>query len=283
MTSVTRPRVLLVAICAAVVVPVTPLTAGAAGDTATVYIVQGVADSRMAVTVDGTLVAGDAAAKAVIGPLTLSAGQHTVSAKNPSGSAAVSATVTLTAGTSVDTVLHRQVDPSKPPAITVFPNDLSPVVAGNGRLVVAHTATVGPADVRVNQKVLFANIASGEALTLTVPAGTYPVDIVPNATTGPVVLGPVDLPVGGNALTRVFAIGVAATSSMDAIVQVLPLATQGAGMTPSGVPAGDGGQAVALMAGSDGSDRQGLIGLVGVLGAAVVALAAWLRRRPAKA
>ena len=66
---------------------------------------------------------------------------------------------------------------------------------GKARLVVAHTAVVPPADVRVDGTVLFSNIANGEALTLVVPGGTYNVDIVPAATSGPVVFGPVPVAV----------------------------------------------------------------------------------------
>lgn len=105
---------------------------------------------------------------------------------------------------------------------TAFPNDLSPVAADSGRVTVAHTAAGGPADIRVNGQVLFANVANGESLTLTVPAGSYTVDIVPTAATAPAVFGPVTLPVKAASLTRVFAIRVAATGSMDAVVQVLP-------------------------------------------------------------
>jgi hypothetical protein len=251
-----------------------PMTAGhasAAEATGTVYVVQGVADTAMTITVDGKAVATAAAAKTIVGPLTLSAGSHTVAAESPTRTETVTASVSVTAGSNVDAVLHRQVDPSKPPVITTFPNDLSAVTAGSGRLVVAHTAAVGPADVRVDQKVLFANIANGEALTVTVPASTYSVDIVPSATSGPVVFGPANVPVAPTALTRVFAIGVAATSSMDAVVQVLPLSVRGSGTKPSTVNAGDGGQAAALVSAADGAiDDRDLIAvaLLAVVGAA---------------
>ena len=251
-----------------------PMTAGhasAAEATGTVYVVQGVADTAMTITVDGKAVATAAAAKTIVGPLTLSAGSHTVAAESPTRTETVTASVSVTAGSNVDAVLHRQVDPSKPPVITTFPNDLSAVTAGSGRLVVAHTAAVGPADVRVDQKVLFANIANGEALTVTVPASTYSVDIVPSATSGPVVFGPANVPVAPTALTRVFAIGVAATSSMDAVVQVLPLSVRGSGAKPSTVNAGDGGQAAALVSATDGAvDDRDLIAvaLLAVVGAA---------------
>ncbi|MEP6649326.1 MAG: DUF4397 domain-containing protein, partial [Lapillicoccus sp.] len=269
MVSAPRRRVIVAALLVAPGVAVAPLVAVdayAAPATGTVYVVQGVADTPMTITVDGKAVATGAAAKTVVGPLTLSAGNHTIAAESPTGTATVSASVPVAGGNNIDTVIHRQVDPSKPPVITTFPNDLSSVAAGSGRLVVAHTAAVGPADVRVDQKVLFANIASGEALTVTVPAGTYSVDIVPTATSGPVVFGPANVPVAQTALTRVFAIGVAANSSMDAVVQVLPLSVRGAGATPSTVNAGDGGQAADLVAAAQGSsDTGGLLAFGAVL------------------
>ena len=149
------------------------------------------------------------------------------------------------------------------------------VAAKSGRLVVAHTAAVGPADVRVDQKVLFANIANGEALTMSAPAGTYTVDIVPSATSGPVVFGPADVPVKETALTRVFAIGVAATNSMDAVVQVLPLSARGAGTSPSTVNAGDGGQAAELTAAERAESPAPVAPIVLVLFAVAVAVAWW--------
>ena len=248
-----------------------------AAPTGTVYVVQGVADTPMTITVDGKSVATAAPAKTIVGPLTLSAGTHSITAESPSGTGTVTASMSLAAGANVDAVIHRQVDPSKAPVVTTFPNDLSAVAAGSGRLIVAHVAAVGPADVRVDQKVLFANIANGEALTVTVPGGKYKVDIVPTATSGPVVFGPADVPVAQTALTRVFAIGVAATNSMDAVVQVLPLSARGSGAMPSTVNAGDGGQAADLVAAAHGSsDRSGLVAL-GVVSVAALLLMAGRR------
>jgi hypothetical protein len=272
-----RPGV-VVALALALGVAVAPVTAGAARAAeapGTVYVVQGVAGTSMTVTVDGKQVASAAAAKTIVGPLSLSAGDHTVAAQSTAGGESVSATVSVPAGGNLDAVVHRQVDPSKPPVVTTFPNDLSAVAAGSGRLVVAHTAAVGPADVRVDQKVLFANIANGEALTVTVPAGTYRVDIVPAATSGPVVFGPADVPVKATALTRVFAIGVAATNSMDAVVQVLPLSTRGAGTSPSTVNAGDGGQAAELTAAERSESPAPVAPILLVLAAAAVAVSWW--------
>ena len=131
---------------------------------------------------------------------------------------------------------------------------------------------------------LFANVANGESLTLTVPAGSYTVDIVPTAATAPVVFGPVTLPVKAASLTRVFAIGVAATGSMDAVVQVLPLTARGSGIPPASVNAGDGGQAQALIADQSGADTGVGLGavpliLAGCLGLALAAFAVLRIRR----
>ncbi|HEU4332824.1 MAG TPA: DUF4397 domain-containing protein [Lapillicoccus sp.] len=273
-----RRRGVVVALALALGVLVAPVTAGgaqAADATGTVYVVQGVAGTAMTISVDGKAVATAAAAKTIVGPLSLTAGDHTVAAQSTTGGESVSATVAVPAGGNLDAVVHRQVDPSKPPVVTTFPNDLSAVAAGSGRLVVAHTAAVGPADVRVDQKVLFANIANGEALTVTVSAGKYSVDIVPAASSGPVVFGPADVPVAATALTRVFAIGVAATSSMDAVVQVLPLSARGAGTAPSTVNAGDGGQGAELTAAERPDAPTPIAPVLLILAAVAVAVSWW--------
>lgn len=259
-----------------------PAAAPAADGQATVYIIQGVDDTTMSLSVDGKSVKSDAAAKTVVGPLRLAPGRHTVTATPSGGGAPVQAAIQAGSGSSTDVVLHRQVDVTKPPVITAYPNDLSAVTAGSGRLTVAHTAAVGPADIRVKGKVLFANVANGEELTLTVPQGSYPVDIVPAAAQGPVVFGPVNLPVKKATLTRVFAIGVAATNSMDAVVQVLPVPTRGSGTAPALVDAGDGGQAESLIASQQerGSGSGPTVGVWAILLLLAAASLSRLRRHP---
>lgn len=254
----------------------------AATGNATIFVVQGVDGATMDISVDGREVATRAKAKTIVGPLSVAPGRHVVQAEGAAGP--VQGTLAVTAGSSTDVVVHRPVEANRPPVITVYPNDLSPVSSGSGRLTVAHDAAVGPADIRVNGDVLFENIANGEQLTLVVPAGTYSVDIVPTAATSPVVLGPVDLPVAKASLTRVFAIGVAATGSMDAVVHVLPTGTRGSGATPSGVDAGDGGQAQALIqareraaSGAAGTRSTPAVAALGALGLGLAVMV--LRRR----
>lgn len=245
--------------------------------TATLYVIQGVDGATLDLSLDGSVVAAGAASRTIAGPLRLKPGRHVLQAAG-SGNP-VRATLTLTAGSSTDAIVHRQVDANRPPTITVYPNDLSSVSSGSGRVTVAHDAAVGPADIRVNGKVLFKNVANGEQLTLVVPSATYSVDIVPTAASSPVVFGPVNVPIKAASLTRVFAIGVAATNSMKAVVQVLPVSTRGSGIDPSAMDAGDGGQAQPLIR-EHGRDRGASVSLGAALfGLATAAAVAAVRRR----
>ena len=65
---------------------------------------------------------------------------------------------------------------------------------GPGSLV-APTASIVPADVRVDGRVVFTNIANGEAATTQVQARAAPGDAGPHRARGPAVLGPVDVAV----------------------------------------------------------------------------------------
>lgn len=246
-----------------------------AASPASVYVIQGVDATSWTLSVDGEEVADQAPAKQIVGPLDLAPGKHSVSAVDESGTK-VQASMTIQAGESLDVVLHRPVDPTADPIFTTFTNDLAAVAAKSGRLTVAHTAVAPPADIRVDGDVLLANVASAEQISTTVPAGTYPVDVVPTATDGPSVLGPVDLAVEAGALTRVFAIGNANEQTMDAVVQVIKLPTSDSAV-PSDVPAGDGGQGEGLLA-ADGASTSLLAGLtLAVAGGLLVA--AGRRRR----
>jgi hypothetical protein len=91
------------------------------------------------------------------------------------------------------------------------------------------------------------------------------VEVVPTGQDTDPLLGPVDLPVKGGVLTRVFAIGQPKNGSMDAIVQVLPLRTTGS-KAPGSVNAGSAG----LVAGV--SARHDSTGSFAALAGAVVAI-----------
>lgn len=242
-----------------------------------VYLVQGVPGAAVDVAVDGKAVKGSVAAKAIVGPLRLSAGKHTVTFKTADWT--VSSTVNV-ARPSSDVVLHWPASSTQKPVVSVFGNDLASVGADKGRLTVAHTAVVAPADIRVNNKVLFANIANGEFATAEVPADTYSVEVVPTGQTKNPLLGPVDLPVAKGALTRVFAIGQPSNGSMDAVVQVLPLSTKGS-PAPGQVDAGSAGLVATPTPASPNSSNAATVGIVGGVLLAVGTVMMYARRRRA--
>lgn len=237
-----------------------------------VYLVQGVVGTSWDLEVDGRQVAGAVGGKEVVGPLDLDAGPHRVEAT--SGGTTVTGTVDVTAGSSQDVVIHLPVDASDDPVVTAFENDLRGVPAGRSRLSIAHTAAVGPADIKVDGDVLFADVASGEELTVVVPATTYRVAVVPAATDDPPVLGPVDLPVRAGTYTRVFAIGVAARGTMDAVVHELPVGERGSAAAPGSIPGGNGGQHAA-----QGAPTVPVLAGVGVLALVGALLVRGPRRR----
>ena len=251
---------------AAVLVSAPAATAASTGEA---YVIQGLLGETYDVAVDDEVVHRGATPKAIIGPIKLSSGNHVVELRKGS-TTALQQRFTVRAGQSVDVVAHKRADSTMSPVLTAFRNDTTPVGPGKVRLTVAHTAAAPPADIRVDGSVLFRNVANAEALTLLVPAKTYTVDIVPAATTGEPILGPVDLPLKAGTLTRVFAIGSVASNSMDAVVHSLPVKVAGA-QAPGVVRTGDGGQ-TALGLVDDGTQLP-MAALVAALGAVVLAAA----------
>ncbi len=220
-------------------------SARAAEPTGEVFIVHGVVGETVDVYVDGKNVCPDAVPKTVVGPLQLTPGVHTLEIKSPSGTL-LSTKFTVKAGTSRDIVVHRKADSSGTVTATVFQNNKKPIGPGKARLVVTHVASAPPADIIVDGKPLFRNVANGESLWVDVPAKNYRVAVIPT-TGGDPILAAVTISLPAGKLTRVFAIGDPKNQTMDAVVQTLRLRTIGA-KRPTSVQTGDGGQAAALFA-----------------------------------
>lgn len=216
-----------------------------AADEASIYLVHGLAEGSVAVTVDGETVTEGLGATEVAGPFSLAAGEREVTFTTEDGSE-VSSSVDLGAGASSDVVLHLPATASGDPVVTEYPNDLSSVQRGRAAVAVAHTAAVPPADIRVDGEVLFANVANGEYLYEVVPAGAYEVDIVPTGKDSPAVLGPLELELTAGALTRVYAVGDPEADSMAVASHVIRTGTSGSGR-PQSVDTGRGGLADRLL------------------------------------
>jgi uncharacterized protein DUF4397 len=270
------PLLLAVTVAAAPAVLAVPADAAAGGN---LYVVQGLPGKSLDISIDGKQVAGGVAAAKLVGPFGVAAGKRMVTAKQ-GGKLVIQREVTVGSGASMDVVIHQPVSPTGAPLITTYTNKLDAVPADKGGLRVAHDAAVGPADIRVNGKVAFANVANGESLEAVVPAATYKVDIVPAGATSPVVLGPLDLPIKAGYLTRVFAVGAPSQKTMTVAAGTIKLPSTGSGK-PGLVNTGTGGQAAGLdQAQSSAADESGLwvvVLLVGLL-AAVVTVRKVVRR-----
>jgi hypothetical protein len=215
------------------------VTSSYAANEAKVYVVQGLPGRVLDVAVDGKKVASGVKTAAIAGPYAVKAGSRKITFSD-NGEVVLERAFSIKARSSSDVVVHLPENSADDPAVTVFRNDLSSVPRGKASLVVAHTATVPPADIRVNGDVLFENIGNGEALKLTVPVATYNVAIVPTGESEPVVLGPLELTVKGGAVNRVYAIGDPGKKTMNVAVHVIPTASSGSGR-PSDVNTGRGG------------------------------------------
>ncbi|HYY10408.1 MAG TPA: DUF4397 domain-containing protein [Kineosporiaceae bacterium] len=254
-----------------------PRAGAAASGNGQVYLVHGIVGTPVAVDLDGRRLAEAAQPKTVLGPISLPVGRHVVVLRTGTKTV-TSASFTVTAGRSIDVVAHRAADAAQTARVVVFRNDMAPVAQGRTRLVVAHTAVAPPADVRVDGSVLFHDVASGESLSLVVPAKTYTVDVVPVAGSG-TILAPVKVTLKPGTLTRVFAVGDPSNGTADAIVQVLPVGVGGSGV-PSRVPTGDGGQAATSFTG-DGPGRP-LFAVLAVAVGVLLLLGRTLARAPSR-
>jgi len=192
----------------------------------TVTLVQAVPGRTVEMRVDGRALHRVAHVGDVIGPVRLAAGRHVVAFVGPGGVPAT-ATVGLRQGASVDVVLHRPAAVQGASVVTSFRTPNRPIRAGWARILVADTATLAPADVRVDNRVVSANIANGESASIDLPAGRHLVTLVPTGQRAPAVLGPLKVPVAAGTVTMVYAVGGPRAGAHRAIVHTVGLANAG--------------------------------------------------------
>ncbi len=231
--------VVVVAVWATTGLP--PIGLVAAEPAGIVYLVQALPNGSVDLAIDGRTVAVAARPGAVVGPLKVPSGTRRLTAR-VDGELLLGSAFRVGPGRSLDVVVHSPARVNAPAAVTVFHNAPAGVPPGKGMLVVANTATVPPADITVNGRVRFANIANGEALNLVVPAGTYKVGIVPTGASGPPILPMATVAVRPGFMARVFAVGNITTGPVNRVVHMLALPRRGTGK-PTRVDSGSGGQA----------------------------------------
>jgi hypothetical protein len=205
-----------------------------------VYVVHGIPATPVDVWVNGAKTLENFQPKDVAGPLDLPEGSYDLALTAP-GQPLASAILTVDdaavpGGANISLVAHLKADGN--PTITAFANDVSPVAAGEARLIVRHTAAAPAVDVRAGGTPVFSNLTNPNEAKGEVPAGTVSADVVA-AGTSTVVLGPTDLTLNEGTATIVYAIGSLEQQSLDLVAQTLT----GLHSAPGGVPTGDGGLA----------------------------------------
>jgi hypothetical protein len=267
------PLTLVVTVAAAPALLAVPAQAVVSSD---IYIVQGLPGRSLDISIDGRTVASGVATTKIVGPFGVAAGKRMVTARQ-GGKVVIQREVSVGSGVSVDAVIHLPVSPTGAPVLTSYVNKLNAIPKDKAALRVAHDAAVGPADIRVNGKVAFANVANGESLEAVVPAGTYKVDIVPAGASSPVVLGPLDLPAQAGVLTRVFAVGDPNAKTMNVAAGTIKLPATGTGK-PQLVNTGTGGQAAELNQVHSSTSSLWIVVVLAGLLAAVVTVRKVVRR-----
>jgi hypothetical protein len=255
-----------------------PLVAGApagadapAPQPASVSVVQAVPGATVQVSVDGRRVAAGAAVGDVLGPFALDPGSHEISFR--AAGVKVSSTLDVAAGDTSDVVLHLPADVGGDPVVHSYEAPSGPIGPGKARVLLAHTATVAPADVEVDGQTVFTNIANGEFADADVPEGSIEVALLPSGAEGAdPILGPLDVTLEARTLSMIYAYGNPRDSSMNVIAHTVDLAADGS-VRPSRIETGSaglvGGRVTTFSGGAREDDRDlpvpatlGLVALV---------------------
>ena len=217
-----------------------------------ITIVQALPDATVQVSIDDREVAADAVVKDILGPFQLDPGSHEIAFTDSSGSVDVVSRIDVKAGSSSDVVLHMPAEEDGTPVVSSFNTSMAPIAAGKARVFLAHTATVAPADVRVDGQVVFTNIANGEYAEADVPAGAHSVALLPTGQGPPPILGPLDVTLPESTMTMVYAVGSPTTRSMDVVAHTANLESDGSA-APDTIDTGSAGLAAERAVTSFGS------------------------------
>ncbi len=192
---------------------------------AQVTVIQAVPDASVDVSIDGREVAAGAGVGDVLGPFELSPGSHDVVFTGEGME--VASTLDVRAGAASDVVLHLPAEVDGDPVVHSYAAPDGPIGPGKARVLLAHTATVAPADVRVDGQTVFTNIANGEFADADVPEGTIEVALLPSGSTEDPILGPLDVSLEARTLSMIYAYGNPRDGSMNVIAHTSPLGTDG--------------------------------------------------------
>lgn len=276
-TSFTTTRLRACAIVAgALVIPAGLFAAPAmAAEDATVSVLHAIPAGLGADVVD--VYAGDALLIDNFTPgsletLTVPAGSYDLGVyadgSTPADSDAVLSAMGVEVPAGANATVTANLDTTGAPALNVYVNDISEVMAGEARLTVRHIAAAPAVDVRADGNVIAVKLVNPNEAIVDVPAGPYTADVV-LAGTDTVAIGPADLDLKEGTNTIVYAWGSAEAGTLALAVQTI----DGLDGMPGGVPAGGG-------AASGSGTNPALIaaGLMSVAAAGVAGAAVRLNR-----
>ncbi|WP_297617900.1 DUF4397 domain-containing protein [Nocardioides sp.] len=204
-----------------------------------VTVVQALPGVAVDVSIDGRSVATGAGVGDLLGPFDLAPGEHDIEFTG-ADDLRVASTLDVSAGASSDVVLHLPAEVDGDPVVHSYDAPTGPIGPDKARVVLAHTATVAPADVEVDGTVVFTNIANGEFAEADVPAGTLEVALLPSGTKGAPILGPLDVTLEGQTLSMIYAYGNPRDKSMNVISHTTTLSSDGA-VVPNRIDTGSAG------------------------------------------
>jgi hypothetical protein len=205
-----------------------------------VVVVQALPGPDLAVAIDGRKVDGHAHVGAVLGPYALAPGSHELRFTDRSGQVNVHSTISVAAGSSSDVVIHRPAAVGGAPVLNTYHARSAPLGPDRARVLIAHTATAAPADVRVDGVVVFRDIANGEYATADLAAGPHTVALLPTGLTTHPILGPLQVDLKAGTVTMVYAVGSPKDRSMSVVVHTTALASMTTG-TPTTIDTGAAG------------------------------------------
>lgn len=228
--------------CLAAVLAVLALGAASseasAPTSASVTVIQAVPGASVDVSVDGRQVASGAEVGDVLGPFALAPGSHDVAFTGDGTD--VEHSLDVAAGAASDVVLHLPAEVDGDPVVHSYAAPDGPIGPDKARVLLAHTATVAPADVRVDGQTVFTNIANGEYADADVPAGSIEVALLPSGADDDPILGPLDVSLEAGTLSMIYAYGNPSDGSMKVIAHTAALSPDGS-VQPSRIDTGSAG------------------------------------------
>ncbi|MEZ5411973.1 MAG: DUF4397 domain-containing protein [Acidimicrobiales bacterium] len=259
---------MILAVVGLVVVGLAPVAGGvsAAGAAPTrVHLIQGVPDTSVDVAIGGRTAITDLGFRGTYDLSALGSRLPAVTVTRAGTGEVLLAAgdVGLPEGENVTVVLHLKTDGSV--GLASFANDVSPLAAGQSRLIVRHLAAAPPVDVLSAGRTVFENLANGGEVQADLPPGTVSASLVPAGTAGPAILGPADVTLEAGTAVIVYGLGSIERNTMAVATETIP----GLGPRPTGVDSGN--SAVAGVGGGSGGPSPAWAWLA-PLGMAVVVL-----------